>query len=321
MKKLPLSTPAYQYIEKSFRSWLDILGYASQTVYALPNCIRELMYWLEQRGVTQVSQWTNGLIKAYYQEHLKQRPNRLGGALSSNHLNKHLQAINLLHHYLRQSGRLVLPTLPLRMEQSDTKEVAVLTKAQVGQLYAACDQVPATPEERVPDWLYPALAMRDKAMLAIYYGCGLRRSEGVHLGVEDILWEQGVIHVRKGKNYTERFVPVSSKGIKHLQTYVYDSRPLMLKGRKGKDSGALFINRNGQRLGGQMLLLRLKTLIQRTGNTELQDQAIGLHTLRHSIATHLLGQGMSLEQIKDFLGHRSLESTQIYTHLLEAETL
>jgi integrase/recombinase XerD len=68
-----------------------------------------------------------------------------------------------------------------------------------------------------------------------------------------------------------------------------------------------------------MMLLRLKQLIQFTGNTELQQKDIHLHTLRHSIATHLLQNGMKLERIKDFLGHSSLESTQIYTHFLETE--
>lgn len=67
------------------------------------------------------------------------------------------------------------------------------------------------------------------------------------------------------------------------------------------------------------MLLRLNTLIQLTRNAELQQKEIHLHTLRHSIATHLLQNGMKLERIKEFLGHSSLESTQIYTHFLETE--
>jgi integrase/recombinase XerD len=67
------------------------------------------------------------------------------------------------------------------------------------------------------------------------------------------------------------------------------------------------------------MLLRLKILIQRVDNTELQSKDVGLHTLRHSIATHLLQNGMKLEAIAKFLGHSSLESTQIYTHLVEQE--
>ena len=72
-------------------------------------------------------------------------------------------------------------------------------------------------------------------------------------------------------------------------------------------------------MNGQSMLLRVKLLIQRIDNIELQNKEIGLHTLRHSIATHLLQNGMSLEHIAKFLGHSSLESTQIYTHLIEQE--
>jgi integrase/recombinase XerD len=74
-------------------------------------------------------------------------------------------------------------------------------------------------------------------------------------------------------------------------------------------------------MNGQSMLLRLKILIQRVDNTELQSKEVGLHTLRHSIATHLLQNGMKLEAIAKFLGHSSLESTQIYTHLIEQENV
>jgi integrase/recombinase XerD len=82
---------------------------------------------------------------------------------------------------------------------------------------------------------------------------------------------------------------------------------------------AFFLNHNGKRLGGQMLMICLQTLARRTNNSELQQKEIGLHTLRHSIATHLLAHGMNLEKIKEFLGHSSLESTQVYTHLINEE--
>jgi integrase/recombinase XerD len=104
--------------------------------------------------------------------------------------------------------------------------------------------------------------------------------------------------------------------IKHLENFLYDARPLLLKTKKEE---AFFINERGKPMSAQMMYLRLQTLVVRTENTELIEKNPGLHTLRHSIATHLLANGMSLERIKDFLGHSSLESTQIYTHLIESE--
>jgi integrase/recombinase XerD len=211
---------------------------------------------------------------------------------------------------------MILPSLNIPLEENDTENPTVLTEAEIKQLYTACDQYPAATSAK-PDWFYPAMALRDKAMLTAYYGCGLRRNEGVHVELNDVLWEKQLLHVRKGKNNKERFVPISQAGIKHLENYLCDARPLLLKACK---QDAFFINERGNPMQAQMMFLRLQTLVVRTENVELIEKNPGLHTLRHSIATHLLANGMSLEKIKDFLGHSSLESTQIYTHLAEQDT-
>lgn len=317
MKRLPISSPHYRYIEKSFKQWLDILGYAEQTVYSMPNYIRGFLHYMEQQGKTQVPDITPELIKAYYHTELKHRPNMLyhSGGLSNAHLNKHLQALYKFSDYLRQTGRLVMAPLNIRWEERIKEPPAVLSQQEIKQLYQACQEYPQD-RGRKPVWFYPAMALRDTAMLTVYYGCGLRRNEGLHLDIGDILFDKGLVYVRKGKNYKERFVPLSKGGIKHLETYIYDSRPLLLKNEKRE---ALFINERGKRMQGQMMLLRLNQLVTRTENTVLQEKEPGLHTLRHSIATHLLSGGMKLERIKDFLGHDSLESTQIYTHLMDIE--
>jgi integrase/recombinase XerD len=319
MKRLPVNSPAYRYIEQSFKEWLDVLGYAPQTIYGMPNYIRGLLHYIEQQGGTQLPDITKEQIKKYYYTELRHRMNMLyhSGGLSNTHLNKHLQAIYKFCEYLRKSGRLMLPPLQIRWEERNQERPAVLTEAEVKQLYQACDQYPESPDViRKPAYLYPALALRDKAMLAIFYGCGLRRNEGQHIELNDILWDKALLHVRKGKNYKERFVPISRSGLKHLENYVYDSRPLLLKRHKSEH---FFISERGKPMQGQMMLLRLNLLVSRTENTELQHKEPGLHTLRHSIATHLLANGMDIKQIKDFLGHSSLESTQIYTHLAEEE--
>ena len=111
-------------------------------------------------------------------------------------------------------------------------------------------------------------------------------------------------------------MPVNAKGINYLQNYLFDTRPLFLRTNKTE---AFLVSKQGKRMNGQTILLRLKILIQRTENPGLQEKETGLHTLRHSIATHLLASGMKLESISKFLGHSSLESTQIYTHLIEKE--
>lgn len=316
MKRLPITSPAYKYTERSFSQWLDVLGYAPDTVYSMPVYVRALLHYCEQQGKTKLHEITPQLVRQYYHDHLKNRSNtRRGGALSNNHLNKHLQAFYKFFDYLRQSGKLMLPALNIALEENDADTPTVLSETEIKLLYIACDQYPQSSYRRA-EWLYPALALRDKAMLSVYYGCGLRKNEGIHVELSDILFEKQILHVRKGKNYKERFVPVSKSSLRHLENFLYDARPLLLKGNKQE---AFFINERGQPMSGQMMLLRLQQLVRRTENIELIEKNPGLHTLRHSIATHLLANGMSLEKIKDFLGHSSLESTQIYTHLLEAE--
>ncbi len=151
-------------------------------------------------------------------------------------------------------------------------------------------------------------------MLVIYYSCGLRRNEGVHVAVDDINFDTRIVHVRKGKNYKERFVPFNKASGKYLEEYVYDHRPQLVK---SKTESALFISHGGKPMRGGSVYKRLKLLQLATEDISLQQKTIGLHTLRHSIATHLLQAGMSLEKISRFLGHSSLDSTQIYTHLAE----
>lgn len=318
MKSLPVYSPVFIYLEQSFKEWLDILGYSQATVYGLPHIVRGFFHYLEQRGKMQVRDIDLKQMHGYYHDVVRQRSNTRSkeAGLSSSYLNKHIQALNLFCDYMRQSGRLSLGKLKIQTEESTKETTPVLTEEEIRQLYRACDEYPDQQSGK-PDWFYPVMALRDKAMLTVYYGCGLRRTEGLSLHVDDILFEKQILHVRKGKNYKERFVPISKVGLKHLETYLYDGRPLLLK-KKRFDH--FFISERGAPVGEVMINLRFRQLLARTNNPVLIEKKPTLHTLRHSIATHLLGNGMKLEKIKDFLGHSSLESTQIYTHLLEKET-
>ncbi len=311
MKKLNLDNPSFRYLEQSFREWLDVLGYAPTTVYNMPNLLREFLKYLESKEIKQINELKGKHIEAYYQK-LKERSNQIrGGGLSNAHLNKHIQGIRKFAEYLQKVGRLDIPEVRLKNEEAESK-ITYLTEEEIQLLFKATYQ----PPERRPNTseaVYEAMQSRDRAMLSIFYGCGVRRNEGVNLDVGDINFDRSLLHVRKGKKLTERFVPVSKTSLKHLTEYIYDHRPELTLGSK---SGALFITYQTQsRMQGQSLSIRLKLLQYQTGDLDINEKEIGLHTLRHSIATHLLNAGMKLESISKFLGHSSLESTQIYTHL------
>jgi integrase/recombinase XerD len=313
MKQLALQSEAYRYIIRSFGQWLATIGYCGQTVYQLPIYIQELLYYAESKGYTAVWQLDNDLLLEHY-ERLKKRSNqRRGGGLSNSYLNKHQDAYKKFVEYLRHSGKMTLPLVDLSTEEEEDRITAIITPGEIEQLYGITRQPyePVKNDRGQP--YYEAMQLRDRAMLTVFYGCGLRRNEGHHLDVSDIHFDKSLLHVRKGKNYKERFIPLTGGAMTHLQEYLHEGRPYFLSAK----NEAFFITHTGRRLGGAMLLLRLQKLIGLTGNAELMAKEVHLHTLRHSIATHLLGKGMPLERIAAFLGHSSLESTQIYTHYLQ----
>ena len=315
MKQLTLHSEAYRYIIASFKEWLQTLGYSEQTVYQLPNYIQEFLFYAESKGYAGLFQITNDLMKEHYYK-LKDRGNkRTAGGLSAAYLNKHLQALQKFGDYLRQSARLLLPKLDIQSEEDNAEISDILTQAEIKQIFEVTNQPYEQKKGDKGIFYYEAMQLRDKAMLTAFYGCGLRRNEVYHLDIRDIIFEKKILHVRKGKGYKERMIPVTKQSLLHLQNYLYDARPYFCNDK----NEAFLVTQSGKRLDGQMMLIRLKQLIQFTANAELMQKDIHLHTLRHSIATHLLQNGMKLERIKEFLGHSSLESTQIYTHFLETE--
>ena len=304
MKKLKLQNQSYKLFVTNFKEWLDILGYAETTVYYLPNHLQEFFYYAEQQNINHLTEITSQTIKDYYRE-LQQRTNeRRSGALSKSYLNKHQQALKKFREYL-QNHNYKNFNVHLKSETNPTEEkINILTQSEIKQLFRASEHTHA--ENR--------FTLRDKAILTIFYSCGLRRNEAVHLDISDILFDKERVYVRKGKNYKERFVPINRKNAEILEDYIYESRPQFYQSHL---SEALFINQQGKRLRGMTFANRLKLMVKTTNNKSIIDKQITLHTLRHSIATHLLQQDVPLESIKTFLGHSSLESTQIYTHLLK----
>ncbi len=311
MKKLAIKNASYRYLEQSFTEWLTVQGFAESTVYRLPPHVRELLHYLEQEGIQSIKEVTIHHIEKHYQNLKERRNQRRGGSLSNAHLNKHIQALRKFTEYLRKVGRLEIADPQISNEESEYR-IIYLTPEEITLLFKVTYQTP----EKIPNKsleLLSALQSRDRAMLAVFYGCGLRRNEGVNLNVGDINFDRSLLHVRKGKNNKERLVPISRTNRKYLTEYVYDHRSTLTKASK---SEAVFISyQSHQRLHGQSLFNRLKYLQQQTGDLDLLEKEIGLHTLRHSIATHFMQAGMKLDSIARFLGHDSLDSTQIYTHL------
>ncbi len=303
MKKLKLQNEVFKMFVVNYREWLDVLGYAESTAYYLPNHLQEFFYYVEQQNISTLTEITPKTIKDYYRE-LKQRANeRRSGALSKSYLNKHQQALKKFREYLQNHNYKDF-NVHLKSEANPTEEkLNILTIEEIKELFEATEFSHAEPRFK----------LRDKAILTILYSCGLRRNEAVHLNLKDIFFDKERVYVRKGKNYKERFVPINRRNAEILEDYIFEARPEFYQSYL---SEALFINQQGKRMQGKSFANRLKVIVASTNNKNIIEKKITLHILRHSIATHLLQKDVPLENIKTFLGHTSLESTQIYTHLL-----
>lgn len=302
MKKLKLTNRSYKALLLSFKEWLDILGYSPGIVKYSPVFLQEFFYWLEGHGLGSLQSITRKDIIDYY-DYLKQRPNEnYGGALSNPSLNGHISALKRFNEYLKKHHAKALP-IHLRFEKNERLSLTdIVTQPEIKSLFEATDYSSQVEHIRI----------RDKAILVVLYSCGLRRGEAVQLNIDDVLFDKERILIRKAKNNRERFVPLNMYNLRILEDYRYDARPLFYKSAAQE---AFFVNAQGGRMGGQSFKLRLREIIKAAGDPDITEKRITPHKLRHSIATHLLEEGVAIEAVSQFLGHTSLESTQIYTHL------
>lgn len=151
------------------------------------------------------------------------------------------------------------------------------------------------------------LAFRDRAMLELAYGAGLRIGEWITLKVNDLRLDEGVVRVY-GKGGKERLVPIGAKATGAVALYLRDLRPTL---EKGRGAGVLFLGRRGEPLTRMAAWKVLRKCVTRAGITK----HVKPHTLRHSFATHLLERGADLRSVQEMLGHADIGTTQVYTHL------
>ncbi|MCO5236136.1 MAG: site-specific tyrosine recombinase XerD [Chitinophagaceae bacterium] len=150
--------------------------------------------------------------------------------------------------------------------------------------------------------------VRNKALIEVMYGCGLRVSEAVRLRISDLHLDVGFIKVI-GKGDKERLIPIGKEAIKYITIYVQNTR-VHIPVKKGEED-VLFLNRRGAGMTRVMVFLIIKDLVKKAGITK----NISPHTFRHSFATHLVEGGADLRAVQEMLGHESITTTEIYTHL------
>lgn len=263
-------------------------GLARHTVDAYARDLRDFIAFAARRGLSGPEGIHRATITLYLL-HLRRR------GLAPSSTARRLAAIRGWTRFLLREALIADdPAVDVAPARRPRRLPDVLTVQEVEQLLAQ-------PRGASPQ------AVRDRAILELLYAAGLRVGELVGLDVGDV--HLAVEYVRcVGKGTKERIVPIGSAAVRALQRYLVHARPA-LAGRR--PSPALFLNRRGGRLSRQSVWRLLKTAAAQAGIR----RPIGPHTLRHSFATHLLDGGADLRAVQEMLGHASIATTQIYTHL------
>ena len=267
-------------------------GASPHTIAAYRRDLDEYARFLESRGLSSPDATARDDVTAFIAS-LRSR------GLAPSTVERKVAAIKGFHKFLvreaitenHPTARLPLPKVPERLPD-------VVSMDDIDRLL--CQPFPDTPA-----------GLRDRAILEVLYGCGLRVSELVGLDLTDLDLAEGYLRVF-GKGGKERIVPVAGMATHALQAYVAKGRQrLTPKGSlRGLDASAVFLNVRGGRISRQGVFSLVRAYGARVGLDSLHP-----HTLRHSFATHLLEGGADLRALQEMLGHADISTTQVYTHV------
>jgi site-specific recombinase XerD len=282
------------------------------TIRAYRTAVGTYLAWLAERGVD----WrvpARSDLRAYLA--------RLTSTTARTSVAQRLAAIRSFHRHAARAGlaagdpwsAISTPRLPRRLPRVlEVEQVERLLGAVDAELAAAAD---ADDRHHRGMGTATAIALRDRAIVEVAYAAGLRISELATAELGSLDLRRGEVRVL-GKGRKERIGLLGRPAVRALTTYLDEARPVLLAGRRspGPDPAVLFLNHRGDGLGVRGLRLRIDRLCRAAG---LPD-GVSPHTLRHSFATHLLDGGADLRVVQELLGHESLATTQIYTHVSPA---
>lgn len=274
------------------RVFEDILrieeGASPRTLEAYRRDVIRCAAFLRSRGVTHAGHATPALLREFIY-HLKDT------GLAGSSIRRNVSAVRTWFRILIAEGLVVSdPTERLDTPKRWGKLPEVLTVDEVGRLLAS----PGLDER---------LVFRDRAMLELAYGAGLRVSEWIGIPVRDVLLEESLVRVT-GKGNKERLVPIGRSAIGAIAVYLRELRPVL---ERGQGKGILFLNGRGIPLTRMGAWKILRKYVMKAGI----EKPVSPHTLRHSFATHLLEGGADLRAVQEMLGHADIVTTQIYTHV------
>jgi integrase/recombinase XerD len=293
---------------ENFRIYLNTLGYQSRSVRTQIRLIKLFLNHIYPKTIDTID---NTDIEQYYQ-YLETKPNkRTGEKLNPKTIAHYIRSVELFFMHLQQNGIIkVNPILTIQKENA-AKTITTYTRSILFQ------------QEAKTLYKHTKNAL-ERIVLSLGYGCGLRVSELVKLNRKDVNLEDKILIILSGKGNKRRIVPMSTGVCKDIIFYLKHERDLKINDNypstqsvraESRTKSPLVLDSKGNRMQQWTYNKILKQIINRSNDINIINKNITMHSLRHSIATHLLEQGLSLEQVKQFLGHAYLQTTEIYTHI------
>jgi len=295
-------------LKDRYLMWLVSTGYAETTVDGSHSDLEWLLRYLDMRGVARAADMTREVLENY-SVWVRERQNHY-------HEDRKVSQAQVLHRLttLKSFCRWLTKEMIVLQDPAEDLETprmptnmprVILTQEEIRKLLDM-------PELRSP------IGYRDKALLELLYATGLRTQELFSLRVSDLDFKARTVFVRKGKGNKDRLIVVASEALGYVREYIEKVRPRFAKNIKGNDrrlkhmkngdDGTLFLNFTGAKVEMNRLCHIIKTYTKAAGI----DKHITAMTFRHSIASHLLENGMDMRFIQEFLGHVKMTTTQIY---------
>lgn len=291
MVKVSASHLQIHYVEQFVGYLSKVRNLSENTLRSYQTDLLAFEQWCSREGVavTRVDHRSLRLYLAY----LKQ------ARYSAKTLNRHLSALRGFYKWMQREKLISSdPTLALSNPRAPRNLPHTMTDSDVNRLLESCD-------------VSTAVGLRDRAFLEFLYATGARISEVATLRLEQLDLSHGVVRLF-GKGSKERIVPLYESAIEWLKKYLQSSRPtLLLKDKTGSSHSVLFISVRGKDMSADSLRKVFSSYLTAAG----LDSSLSPHAMRHTYATELLGGGADLRIVQELLGHESLSTTQVYTHL------
>jgi len=283
-------------LERGLNEYLDYLrvekGAARNTVLAYGRDLRGWVAWLGEQGTNEPDGVSRGDVERYA-AHLRAQ------ARAASSVERAVSAIKGFHKFLYTDGLSdALPTADVKLPKKPERLPHAIS---IEQAFELLDQPwPATPR-----------GLRDRAILEVLYGCGLRVSELCGLDIAACYLDEGFLRIT-GKGSKERLSPIVGTAQRVLRDYLASARPHLRnsKAPMDQDDCAVFLNARG----GRISRVAVYGIVERAG-TAVGIAGLHPHTLRHAFATHMLSGGADLRVLQEILGHSDISTTQIYTHV------